>query len=37
MHWSMPGATGILALRCQDASSRREEIWPEPHNQTGAA
>jgi hypothetical protein len=33
----MPGATGILALRCQDASSRREEIWPQPHNQTGAA
>jgi hypothetical protein len=37
MHWSMPGATGILALRCQDASGRREEIWPQPHNQTGAA
>jgi hypothetical protein len=37
MHWSCNGATGILALRCQDASGRREEIWPQPHNQTGAA
>jgi hypothetical protein len=37
MHWSMPGATGILTLRCQDASGRWEEIWPQPHNHTGAA
>ena len=37
MHWSMPGATGILTLRCQEASGRWEEIWPQPHNQTGAA
>ena len=37
MHWSVPGATGILTLRCQEASGRWEEIWPQPHNQTGAA
>lgn len=37
MHWSTPGATGILTLRCQEASGRWEEIWPQPHNQTGAA
>jgi hypothetical protein len=34
MHWSVPGATGILALRCQQASGRWEEIWPQPNNQT---
>ncbi len=27
MHWSQPGATGILTLRCQQANGRREEIW----------
>ena len=37
MHWSLPGATGILTLRCQQASGRWEEIWQRPHNQTGAA
>jgi hypothetical protein len=37
MHWSIPGATGILTLRCQEASGRWEEIWPQPHNQTGTA
>ena len=37
MHWSVPGATGILTLRCQEASGRWEEIWPQPHHQTGAA
>jgi hypothetical protein len=37
MHWSVPGATGILTLRCQQASNRWEEIWQQPHNQTGAA
>jgi len=37
MHWSVPGATGILALRCQQASGRWEEIWQQPHNQTQPA
>jgi len=37
MHWSLPGATGILTLRCQQASGRWEEIWPQPRNHTGAA
>jgi hypothetical protein len=37
MRWSVPGATGILTLRCQQASNRWEEIWPQPHNQTQAA
>src|SRR6266536_2876777 len=37
MHWSTPGATGILTLRCQQASGQWEEIWPPPHNRTGAA
>ena len=34
MHWSVPGATGILTLRCQQASGRWEEIWQQPDNQT---
>jgi hypothetical protein len=37
MRWTQPGATGILTLRCQQASGRWEEIWQQPHNQTGAA
>jgi hypothetical protein len=37
MHWSMAGATGILTLRCQQASGRWEQIWQHPHNQAGAA
>jgi hypothetical protein len=37
MHWSMAGATGILTLRCQQASGRWEQIWQDPHNQAGAA
>jgi hypothetical protein len=37
MRWTVPGATGILALRCQQASGRWEEIWQQPHNQTPAA
>jgi len=36
MHWSVPGATAILTLRCQQASGRWQEIW-QPHNKTGAA
>jgi hypothetical protein len=37
MRWTETGATGILTLRCQQASSRWEEIWQRPHNQTPAA
>ena len=37
MHWSQPGATGILTLRCQQASGRREEIWQQPPHRSGAA
>ena len=37
MRWSQPGATGILTLRCQQASGRFDEIWQRPHNQTRAA
>jgi hypothetical protein len=37
MRWSQPGATGILTLRCQEASHRWEEIWQQRHNQTPAA
>jgi hypothetical protein len=37
MHWSQPGATGILTLRCQEASGRWEQIWQQPHNQTPTA
>ena len=37
MRWSQPGATGILTLRCQQASGRWEEIWAQIHNQTDRA
>ena len=37
MRWSVPGAAGILALRCQQASGRWEEIWQHPGSHTGAA
>jgi hypothetical protein len=37
MRWTEPGATGILTLRCQDASNRWEHVWQRPHNQTPAA
>ena len=37
MRWSVPGATGIATLRCQEASNRWDTIWQRPHNQTGAA
>ena len=37
MHWSQPGATGILTLRCQQASGRWEEIWQQPRSHAGAA
>jgi hypothetical protein len=34
MRWSIPGATAITTLRCQEASGRWEQIWQWPHNQT---
>ena len=37
MHWSQPGAAGILTLRCQQASGRWEEIWQQPPSQPGVA
>lgn len=36
MRWTVPGATGILTLRCLEASNRWEEI-PALHTQTPAA
>ncbi len=37
MRWTVPGATSIATLRCQDASNRWENIWQRPHNQTATA
>ena len=37
MHWTVRGADSIIALRCAQASSQPEAIWPDPHNQTPAA
>ncbi len=37
MRWSIPGATSIATLRCQEASNRWEEIWQRPHSQTAPA
>jgi hypothetical protein len=37
MRWTEHGATGILTLRCHEASGRWEQIWPRPRNQTPAA
>ncbi len=37
MHWTCNGATGILTLRCQQASGRWEEIWQQPPSRSGAA
>jgi hypothetical protein len=31
---SVPGAAGVLTLRCQHASGRWDEIWQQPNNQT---
>ena len=33
MRWNIPGATGILTLRCHRGSNRWEEIWPQPDHQ----
>ena len=37
MHWSVPGATGILTLRCLEASGRWDEIRTQPGSQAPAA
>jgi hypothetical protein len=37
MRWNIPGATGILTLRCHRGSNRWDDIWPHPNNQTPAA
>jgi hypothetical protein len=37
MRWSVRGATGIIALRCHEASGRWDDIWTRLHNQTSAA
>jgi hypothetical protein len=36
MHWTCTGATGILTLRCQQASGRWEEIWQQPTTRRSA-
>jgi hypothetical protein len=28
MHWSVNGAADIIALRCQQASDRWDQLWP---------
>jgi hypothetical protein len=35
--WTEHGVTGILTLRCHEASNRWDQIWQWPHNQTPAA
>jgi len=37
MRWNIPGATGILTLRCQQAIDRFDQIWSQAHNQTATA
>jgi hypothetical protein len=37
MRWTVPGADAIIALRCREASSRWEEIWQRPRDQTATA
>jgi hypothetical protein len=37
MHWTVAGADSIITLRCAEASSQRETICSNRHNQTGAA
>ncbi len=36
MRWTEPGATGILTLRCLEASNRWDETW-QPRHQPNAA
>jgi hypothetical protein len=37
MRWTIRGADAIIALRCTEASARREEIWRRRRNQTALA
>jgi hypothetical protein len=37
MHWTVPGADSIIALRCAEASEQWEAICRNRHNQTPAA
>ncbi|MGO8979853.1 MAG: ISKra4 family transposase [Streptosporangiaceae bacterium] len=37
MHWTVPGADSIIALRCAEASSQPEAVCRNQHNQTAAA
>jgi hypothetical protein len=37
MHWTVPGADAIIALRCAEASSQWEAICRDRRNQAGAA
>jgi hypothetical protein len=32
MHWTTSGAADIIALRCQHASGRWDELWPASHS-----
>jgi len=34
MHWTVEGAADIIALRCQQASGRWDELWPARAAQT---
>ncbi|MEX2621965.1 MAG: ISKra4 family transposase [Egibacteraceae bacterium] len=36
MRWNVPGATGILTLRCHDASNRWDDLWTQIHRTTAA-
>jgi hypothetical protein len=37
MRWTVPGPDAIIAMRCREASSQREQIWQRPRNQTATA
>jgi hypothetical protein len=37
MHWTVPGADAIIALRCREASSTWENVCNTPHTQTRTA
>jgi hypothetical protein len=37
MHWTVPGADAIIALRCREASATREAICNTPNTQTRTA
>lgn len=37
MRWSVPGASAILGLRCEEASGRWEQIWTPINTQTSVA